>query len=232
MDRSADILAALPESMAHVSEVFERLSPRALSARSNLVRYAILYLQGGIYLDFDVLAMRPIDDDQLATCFIGEELVWSGDQERVKGAWWVCLRPRNIGWAVAWFVRWIDGLLFFGRFRTARLLDGLKLPTTRNFCVHSNRRVGGGEIVARSSAMSSNRWEWLRRIRIDRNPRSTGHHFSRPSTSGESFCDRVAGQLLDGDRRKARIGSARRVVLSFSIVSEQGIGDSFRQRMR
>jgi hypothetical protein len=83
-----------------------------------------------------------MDDEVLASCFIGEELVWSADQERVAGAWWVCLRPRNIGWAVAWFVRWIDGLLFFGRFRTARLLDRLN-------GLWSHRQVNNAIIGAR-----------------------------------------------------------------------------------
>jgi len=175
VDRSADILAALPERMGHVSEVFERLSPRALSARSNLVRYAILYVQGGIYLDFDVLAMRPIDDDQLGTCFIGEELVWSADQERVRGAWWVCLRPRNIGWAVAWFVRWIDGLLFFGRFRTARLLDRLN-------CLWSHRQVNNAIIGARAGST------FIERVLLD----SVSADPTVRYATGPTLVDRVA----------------------------------------
>lgn len=123
--RSEDVLGDLPSRLNHVKSLFDSLPSTALSARSNLVRYAILLRQGGIYLDFDVFTVRRLDDEFLTGCFIGEESVWNADQRRVVGAWWVCLTPRNIAWALAWFAKWLDGLLFFGRLRVARRLSFL-----------------------------------------------------------------------------------------------------------
>jgi len=123
--RSSDVFAELPSRLNHVKAVFDRLPPAALSARSNLVRYAILLHRGGVYLDFDVFTVRRLDDELLTSCFIGEELVWRADQRRVAGAWWVCLTPRNIAWALVWFTKWLDGLFFFGCLRTARRLSFL-----------------------------------------------------------------------------------------------------------
>lgn len=173
--RSEDVLGELPSRLNHVKSVFDRLPPTALSARSNLVRYAILLRQGGIYLDFDVFTVRRLDDELLTTCFIGEESVWKSDQRRVAGAWWLCLTPRTIAWAVVWFAKWLDGLLFFGRLHMARRMSFLN-------SLWSRRQVNNAVIGARPGS------EFIEKVLMDS---ATADPLVRYAT-GPTLVDRVA----------------------------------------
>lgn len=172
---SSDVLANLPLELNHVKSVFDRLPPNALSARSNLVRYAILLRSGGIYLDFDVFTVRRLDDELLTQCFIGEESVWNADQRRVAGAWWVCLAPRNIAWALVWFAKWLDGLLFFGCLQLARRLSFLN-P------LWSRRQVNNAIIGARPNS------QFIENVLLDS---ATADPSVRYAT-GPTLVDRVA----------------------------------------
>ena len=59
--------------------LFDAIPAHAVSARSNLLRYALLYERGGVYVDFDVLVVRPLPDlccptrsmRMVATCWVG-----------------------------------------------------------------------------------------------------------------------------------------------------------------
>ena len=55
------VFAQLPADVAaHCAAAFDAVPPSALSARSNLLRYALLYLHGGVYIDFDAVVLRPL----------------------------------------------------------------------------------------------------------------------------------------------------------------------------
>lgn len=116
------LFQSLPSDLREVGDVYERLLTTALSARSNLIRYALLYLHGGIYVDFDVVFVRPIDELLHHTTFIGEEMVWADDETRLQGERMMYLAPRNIAWALSHCAMWVDSHVFAGRLRMARLL--------------------------------------------------------------------------------------------------------------
>jgi hypothetical protein len=74
------------EAPAHrYLDLLEAIPARAHSARSNLLRYAVLHREGGVYLDLDVLVLRSFGDLLGHAAFIGQELVWVADEARVEG---------------------------------------------------------------------------------------------------------------------------------------------------
>ncbi len=79
---------------------WSRIPPTAVSAQSNLLRYAVLARHGGIYLDTDVLVVRGFDDLRHHDAFAGQEQVLVIDEPWQAGerAPWM-IRP-----AVAWAV--------------------------------------------------------------------------------------------------------------------------------
>jgi glycosyltransferase involved in cell wall biosynthesis len=87
------------------------------------LRYALLYLNGGVYLDFDTVVTRSLSDLAGHQCFIGEENVWVGDEDRVAGKWWVCLYPKNLFWLASWLLRRADSAWFSGKLQIARALE-------------------------------------------------------------------------------------------------------------
>jgi hypothetical protein len=117
-----DVIEMLPSHLQVVARTFNNLSPTAHSARSNILRYAILYLYGGVYLDFDVLLRRSMDSLMGYEVFAGEELVWADDEARLRGRKLLYLAPRNIVWALSHAVMWCDAHIFKGQLRTASLL--------------------------------------------------------------------------------------------------------------
>lgn len=119
---SDEIFAQLPQRLQKVAEVFNALSPNALSAQSNILRYALLFLFGGVYLDFDVFVLRPMDELLSRRAFVGEELVWADNATRLRGQKGVYLAPRNILWAVTHCLMWLDSHMMEGRLRLASLL--------------------------------------------------------------------------------------------------------------
>ena len=70
---------------APLKALYSRIPASARSAQSNLLRYAILYDRGGIYLDFDILALRDFRHLLHHPAFVGEEQVWKVDEARVEG---------------------------------------------------------------------------------------------------------------------------------------------------
>ena len=113
------LFGALPPHLRRVSVVYDALPPGAMSARSNLLRYALLYLHGGVYLDFDTITIKPLDDLVKADCFVGNERVWSLDEPRVAGDRAVLRTPRALAWLGIWFVKRLDAAVFSGRLRLA-----------------------------------------------------------------------------------------------------------------
>jgi hypothetical protein len=87
------------------------------------LRYALLYLNGGVYLDFDTVVTRSLSDLAGHQCFIGEENVWVGDEDRVAGKWWVCLYPKNLFWLTSWLLRRADSAWLSGKLKIARALE-------------------------------------------------------------------------------------------------------------
>lgn len=114
-----DLFRELPSHLERVADTFEGLPSSALSAKSNILRYALLFLHGGVYLDFDVLVVRAMDDLLHAEAFVGEELVWADDEARLLGHRWIYLAPRNILWLLSHCAMWVDSHLFGGAMRIA-----------------------------------------------------------------------------------------------------------------
>lgn len=84
LDLSA-LLASLPASMSAVKPVLEGISTGYPAGRSNILRYLILYKEGGIYLDFDTLTVKDYRPLLSHPGFIGEEAVFKPDDDRVAG---------------------------------------------------------------------------------------------------------------------------------------------------
>ena len=93
-ERSANEVLAAADDHGQLLETYQRIPARAASAQSNLLRYAILWQEGGIYLDLDVLVLRSLSSLRSQPCTLGAELVWRADEARVAGEldWWM-LRP-------------------------------------------------------------------------------------------------------------------------------------------
>lgn len=119
------VFAELPAHLRRVGEVYRSLPPTAASARSNLLRYAILFLEGGFYVDFDTITLRPLGGLTDAPCFIGNERVWSLDERRVAGDRRVVRSAAGLAWLAIWVAKRADAAVFRGRLhlsrRTARL---------------------------------------------------------------------------------------------------------------
>lgn len=118
-----ELFQELPPHLRDVRNVFETLPATALSAKSNILRYTLLYLHGGVYLDFDVIVLRAMNDLPLNEAFLGEEMVWADDESRLNGRWWVHLAPRNILWALTHCLMWADSHFMSGGMRLAERLQ-------------------------------------------------------------------------------------------------------------
>lgn len=79
------VFDATGDLAAPLKALYRRIPASARSAQSNLLRYAILYERGGIYVDFDILALRDFRHLLHHPAFIGEEQVWRVDEARVEG---------------------------------------------------------------------------------------------------------------------------------------------------
>ena len=110
-----DVFSQLPTDIKSAGTIFHKIPESSASARSNILRYALLYLNGGVYLDFDTVVTQPLSDLVGHQCFIGEENVWVGDEDRVAGKWWVCLYPKNLFWLASWLMRRADSAWFSGK---------------------------------------------------------------------------------------------------------------------
>jgi hypothetical protein len=126
------VFAQLPADVAaHCAAAFDAVPPSALSARSNLLRYALLYLYGGVYIDFDAIVLRPLPQLADGRDFIGAERVWRHDEARVEGRWKLSMSCGTAVWGVAWALKRMDSCVFGGRLRVADMLRAIDRRVTR-----------------------------------------------------------------------------------------------------
>ncbi|MCE9622991.1 MAG: hypothetical protein K8R99_11660 [Actinomycetia bacterium] len=111
--------------------VFNAIPEHALSARSNILRYALLYRRGGVYVDFDVLVLRPLHDLANGGAFLGAERVWAYDEARVEGRWKLRMTAGTVGWALSWFAKRLDSKWFGGALKLTKRLRRLDTLWTR-----------------------------------------------------------------------------------------------------
>ncbi|MCA9678227.1 MAG: hypothetical protein KC464_24585, partial [Myxococcales bacterium] len=90
---------------------YDRIPATAASARSNLIRYAVLARRGGIYLDTDVLVLRSMADLRRHDAFAGQEQVFVVDEHRVAGELAPWMIAPTAAWAAAWGLRRLDAAL-------------------------------------------------------------------------------------------------------------------------
>lgn len=87
---------------------------RSPAAISNLLRLAILHRDGGVYLDTDILMLRPVHDPTDHGAFVGREWVWEQNQRRVSGHDTVRDRMDVAVWATDWALRRLDARIARG----------------------------------------------------------------------------------------------------------------------
>ena len=105
-----DLLAALPPHMASVGPVLARISAGYPAGRSNILRYLILYREGGIYIDFDTITVRDYKPLLAHPAFIGEEAVFRYHDDRVAGTFKFGILPQGL----------LFGLSHYGSFWNSR----------------------------------------------------------------------------------------------------------------
>lgn len=99
-----DLLGALPASMKAVIPVLEGISSGYPAGRSNILRYLILYREGGIYIDFDTLTVRNYAPLLSHPAFIGEEAVFRYDDDRVSGRFKPGIIPHGILFGMSYYL--------------------------------------------------------------------------------------------------------------------------------
>ncbi len=75
----------LPAALRSAAQALEKISASYPAGKSNVIRYLILYREGGIYLDFDTLSLKSFRTFLTHPAFIGEEEVFKRDDDRVAG---------------------------------------------------------------------------------------------------------------------------------------------------
>jgi hypothetical protein len=98
------LLAALPASMSGVVKVLEGISSGYPAGRSNILRYLILYREGGIYIDFDTLTVRDYRPLLAHPGFVGEEAVFRYDDDRVSGRFKPGIIPHGIFFGLSYYL--------------------------------------------------------------------------------------------------------------------------------
>jgi hypothetical protein len=104
------LLASLPASMSAVVPVLQGISSGYPAGRSNILRYLILYKEGGIYLDFDTLTVKDYRPLLAHPAFIGEESVFKCDDDRVAGR----IKPEIVPLGI------LFGLSYYGSYWNSR----------------------------------------------------------------------------------------------------------------
>jgi hypothetical protein len=98
-----EILAEVPDIGHRLVHLYRRVPADYPAGASNLIRLAILLSEGGWYLDCDTLCLRSLSDLALHRAVVGEELVWSHDQERISSGF----TPKMIPSLLAFFASWL-----------------------------------------------------------------------------------------------------------------------------
>jgi hypothetical protein len=106
------LLASLPASLSAVVPVLQGISSGYPAGRSNILRYLILYKEGGVYLDFDTLTVKDYRPLLSHPGFIGEEVVFRSDDDRVAGK----LKPEIVPFGI------LFGLSYYLSYWNCRLL--------------------------------------------------------------------------------------------------------------
>lgn len=98
------LLSGLPPEMAKVVPILESISTTYLAGKSNILRYLILYREGGIYLDFDTITVRDYQPLEKHSAFIGEEAVFKYDDDRVSGKFQPAILPTGILFGLSYYL--------------------------------------------------------------------------------------------------------------------------------
>lgn len=96
------LLAAVPDFGRELLDLHRRVPADYPAGRSNLVRLAILLSEGGWYLDCDTLCLRPLSGVAVRGAVVGEEWVWSYDQERVVSGYRLGMAPSLAAFCLSW----------------------------------------------------------------------------------------------------------------------------------
>lgn len=78
--------------------LYDRIPRGAASARSNLIRYAVLARHGGIYVDCDALVIRSLSDLRHSAAFVGQERVLAIDAAWQAGVRAPAMLPAGTAW--------------------------------------------------------------------------------------------------------------------------------------
>lgn len=114
-----DVLDDLPVGRRTYLDVLRRIPPAAASAISNLVRLAVLYRHGGIYLDTDVIVIRGLHDPDLRGAFVGVEQVWALNRRRIERGISPTVAVCSIPWAARKALTRLDSKVAHGHWRYA-----------------------------------------------------------------------------------------------------------------
>lgn len=113
LSRVAEIRSQDPEEIlggvagygTRLVELHRSIAPTYHAGRSNLVRLAILYAEGGWYLDFDTLTAGSLHAlSQSERAVVGEELVWKDDELRVAQGFGLAMVPSSLAFGVSWLL--------------------------------------------------------------------------------------------------------------------------------
>jgi Glycosyltransferase sugar-binding region containing DXD motif len=107
----------LPIAAADFLELYRRVNYPA--GRSNLLRLSVLWKSGGVYLDLDTACVAPLDDLLDQGAFVGEEVVWKHDNERVERGF----LPRMVATFSAFVISWLAARA--GLWRSSSLPEAL-----------------------------------------------------------------------------------------------------------
>ncbi|MCG8422306.1 MAG: hypothetical protein MJE77_30675 [Proteobacteria bacterium] len=110
-----NLFSGLDAPAERYRDLLERIPVDAHSARSNLVRLALLHRRGGVYLDTDILCVRSLAHLLAHESFIGAERVWRVDEARVAGRYGAWMIAPTVAYALAYGLRCFDTRLLGGR---------------------------------------------------------------------------------------------------------------------
>lgn len=135
-DSLEEVFSEAPGGPGRYLAVSRRLNTPA--ALSNLVRLAILYRTGGVYLDTDLIVLRPLHDPEQHGAYVGQEWVWESNRSRVERNWDFGHRLRAAPWALRHVAVRLDTITAGGRLGLAARLD-----RTRHHRLQVNNAVIG-----------------------------------------------------------------------------------------
>ncbi len=115
-EKHDELLEACPGGAGPYLDLLSRLPAGSPAAISNLARLAILFRDGGVYLDTDVVVLAPVDDPDEIGAYLGVERVWADNRSRVSNGLGVAGAIRATPWAASWVSNRVSCRLSRGRF--------------------------------------------------------------------------------------------------------------------